>query len=81
LFGDPLAEIASVALFADLDDDYKSGYGFEGFTEAEEIRIALYRAYLCLVMIVEGVPRGYSGAERDGHVRYFHERLADYLEL
>ncbi|NUT46360.1 MAG: aminoglycoside phosphotransferase family protein [Saccharothrix sp.] len=81
LFGDPLAEIATVALFTDLDDDYKAGYGIEGFTAAEETRIALYRAYLCLVMIIEGVPRGYTGPERAAHVRFFRERLAEYLEL
>ncbi|WP_106614782.1 phosphotransferase family protein [Saccharothrix carnea] len=81
LFGDPLAEIATVALFSDLDDDYQAGYGIEGFTEAEETRIALYRAYLCLVMIVEGVPRGYAGEEREAHVRFFREKLAEYLGL
>jgi prepilin-type processing-associated H-X9-DG protein len=81
MFGDPLAEIATVALFTDLDDDYKAGYGIEGFTAAEETRIALYRAYLCLVMIVEGVPRGYAGEEREAHVRFFREKLAEYLEL
>ncbi|MEU4764340.1 aminoglycoside phosphotransferase family protein [Actinosynnema sp. NPDC023794] len=81
MFGDPLAEIATVALFTDLDDDYKAGYGFEVFTAAEETRIALYRAYLCLVMIVEGVPRGYAGEEREAHVRFFREKLAEYLEL
>ncbi|OKI22355.1 hypothetical protein A6A25_36175 [Saccharothrix sp. CB00851] len=81
LFGDPLAEIATVALFTELDDDYKAGYGIEGFTEAEETRIALYRAYLCLIMIVEGVPRGYAGEEREAHVRFFREKLAEYLGL
>lgn len=81
LFGDPLAEIATVALFTDLDDDFKAGYGVAGFTAAEETRIALYRAYLCLVMIVEGVPRGYAGEEREAHVRFFREKLAEYLEL
>ena len=81
LFGDPLAEIATVALFSDLDDDYKAGYGIEGFSEAEETRIALYRAYLCLVMIVEGVPRGYAGEEREAHVRFYREKLAEYLGL
>jgi prepilin-type processing-associated H-X9-DG protein len=81
MFGDPLAEIATVALFTDLDDDFKAGYGFEGFTAAEETRIALYRAYLCLVMIVEGVPRGYAGEEREAHVRFFRGKLAEYLEL
>ncbi|XVS66241.1 phosphotransferase family protein [Actinosynnema sp. CA-299493] len=81
LFGDPLAEIATVALFTDLDDDFKAGYGVAGFTGAEETRIALYRAYLCLVMIVEGVPRGYAGEEREAHVRFFREKLAEYLGL
>ncbi|MFI9006208.1 phosphotransferase family protein [Actinosynnema sp. NPDC053489] len=81
LFGDPLAEIVTVALFTDLDEDYLAGYGVPGFTGAERARIALYRAYLCLVMIVEGVPRGYAGEEREGHVRFFREKLAEYLEL
>lgn len=81
LFGDPLAEIATVALFTELDEDYLAGYGVEGFTAAEETRIALYRAYLCLVMIVEGVPRGYAGEEREAHVRFFREKLAEYLGL
>jgi aminoglycoside phosphotransferase (APT) family kinase protein len=81
LFGDPLAEIPSVALFSDLDDDFKAGYGYSGFTEAEETRIALYRAYLCMVMIVEGAPRGYAGEEREAHVRFFREKLAAYLGL
>ncbi|WP_123743327.1 phosphotransferase family protein [Saccharothrix texasensis] len=81
LFGDPLAEFATVALFTELDDDFKAGYGVAGFTGGEETRIALYRAYLCLVMIVEGVPRGYAGEEREAHVRFFREKLAEYLGL
>ncbi|WP_158840134.1 phosphotransferase [Saccharothrix deserti] len=81
LFGDPLAEIATVALFTELDDDFTAGYGRQAFTGSEQTRIALYRTYPCLVMIVEGVPRGYSGEERDGHVRFFRDRLAEYLEL
>lgn len=81
LFGDPLAEIATIALFTEPDEDFLAGYGRTAFTASEETRIALYRAYLCLVMIVEGVPRGYSGEEREGHVRFFREKLADYLEL
>jgi aminoglycoside phosphotransferase (APT) family kinase protein len=81
LFGDPLAEIATVALFTELDDDFKAGYGKDTFTDAEQTRIALYRAYLCLVMIVEGVPRGYSGDRRDADVRFFRDKLAEYLEI
>ncbi len=80
MFGDPLAELATVALFTDVDADFLAGYGrSEPFTPAEETRIALYRAYLCLIMIVEGVPRGYSGEERDAHVAFFRQKLAEYL--
>ncbi|MFD1146250.1 phosphotransferase family protein [Saccharothrix hoggarensis] len=81
LFGDPLAEIATVALFTELDEDFAAGYGKREFSDAERTRVALYRAYLCLVMIVEGVPRGYSGEERDGHVRFYRAKLAEYLGL
>ncbi|WP_051765904.1 aminoglycoside phosphotransferase family protein [Saccharothrix syringae] len=80
-FGDPLAEIPSVALFSEPDEDYLAGYGVTGFSEAERTRIALYRAYLCLVMLVEGVPRGYSGPEREQHVAFFRAKLAEYLDL
>ncbi|WP_367130716.1 phosphotransferase family protein [Saccharothrix sp. HUAS TT1] len=80
-FGDPLAEIATVALFAEPDEDFLAGYGRDAFTAVEETRIALYRAYLCLVMIVEGVPRGYSGAEHEELVRFFRGKLAEYLRL
>ncbi|MEU7529635.1 aminoglycoside phosphotransferase family protein [Saccharothrix sp. NPDC042600] len=80
MFGDPLAELATVALFADVDADYLAGYGrTEPFTPAEETRIALYRAYLCLIMIVEGTPRGYNGPEHDSHVTFFRQKLAEYL--
>lgn len=80
-FGDPLAEIATIALFTDVDDDYLAGYGVTGFSEAELTRIALYRAYLCLIMIVEGVPRGYSGEAHEAHVAFFRAKLAEYLGL
>ncbi|MFC6090515.1 phosphotransferase family protein [Saccharothrix lopnurensis] len=80
-FGDPLAEVVCVALFTEPDEDYLAGYGVAGFTPAERARIALYRAYLCLVMIVEGVPRGYTGEEREAHVAFFRAKLAEYLEL
>ncbi|MDU0294141.1 aminoglycoside phosphotransferase family protein [Saccharothrix longispora] len=80
-FGDPLAELVSVALFTEPDADYLAGYGKEGFTGAEAARLALYRAHLCLVMIVEGVPRGYAGEERDAHVAFFRAKLAEYLAL
>ncbi|GAA0244367.1 hypothetical protein GCM10010492_49560 [Saccharothrix mutabilis subsp. mutabilis] len=74
------AFLATVALFADVDADSLAGYGrTEPFTPAEETRIALYRAYLCLIMIVEGTPRGYRGPEHDSHVTFFRQKLAEYL--
>jgi aminoglycoside phosphotransferase (APT) family kinase protein len=81
LFGDPLAEIATIALFTEPDDDFNAGYGKSGYSESERTRLALYRAYLCVVMIVEGVPRGYSGQEHDARVRFFRKSLAEYLDL
>lgn len=81
LFGDPLAEFAAACLFAEPDEDFLAGYGLREVTGPLRARIALYRAYLCLVMIVEGVPRGYTGPERAAHVRFFRERLAAYLGL
>lgn len=78
-WGDPLAELVTVALFAELDEDFLAGYGAPPFTDAMRGRLALYRAYLCLIMIVEGVPRGYDTAEHHAAVRFFREKLAEYL--
>ncbi|MBP2334518.1 aminoglycoside phosphotransferase (APT) family kinase protein [Saccharothrix coeruleofusca] len=81
LFGDPLAELATVCVFADLDEDFLAGYGLGEITGAMRTRITLYRVYLCLILIVEGVPRGYRGTEWDVHERFFREQLAVYLDL
>jgi aminoglycoside phosphotransferase (APT) family kinase protein len=78
-WGDPLAELATVALFDELDEDFLAGYRAPPFTEAMRGRLALYRAYLCLIMIVEGVPRGYDTAEHHAAVRFYRERLTEYL--
>lgn len=77
-WGDPLAELATVE-FDGLDDDFLAGYGGPPLTEAALGRLALYRAYLCLIMIVEGVPRGYETPEHQGAVRYYRDRLAEHL--
>jgi hypothetical protein len=39
------------------------------------IRLALYTAYLYLLMIVEGPSRGYSGAKREAFVDRLHALL------
>jgi aminoglycoside phosphotransferase (APT) family kinase protein len=77
-WGDPLAEFASTSLFADLDAAFLAGYGLVELTGPMRERLLLYRAYLCLIMIVEGVPRGYGGPEREAHLRFYREKLAEY---
>jgi aminoglycoside phosphotransferase (APT) family kinase protein len=63
-WGDPLADLVSLALFGDIerDEDFLRGYREAGgtltFDEAARRRLALYRCYLYLIMLVETVPRG-----------------------
>ncbi|WP_338697364.1 aminoglycoside phosphotransferase family protein [Streptomyces sp. Q6] len=70
-WGDPLAEFVSLALFGDIeqDRDFLAGYAAAGgearFTGPARLRLALYRCYLYLIMLVEAVPRRYGPAELD----------------
>lgn len=75
-WGDPLAEFASLALFDVIEDDHAflTGYGVT-FDAAALVRLALYRAYLYLIMLVEGGPRGYAGPERDQAVVRINRHL------
>jgi aminoglycoside phosphotransferase (APT) family kinase protein len=70
-WGDPLAEMVSLALFADIEEDtaFLDGYGGIVFDDSARRRLALYRTYLYLIMLVEGDPRGYSGPDREGLVK------------
>ncbi|UCM88741.1 phosphotransferase family protein [Streptomyces marincola] len=69
MWGDPLAELASLNLLGGPEDDaallagYAAAGGRTAFDEAAHARMALYRCYLYLIMLVEVAPRGY-GAER-----------------
>jgi aminoglycoside phosphotransferase (APT) family kinase protein len=71
-WGDPLADLVSLALFHDIEQDaaFLGGYRDEGgkvaFDPAEQERLALYRAYLYLIMWTEAVPRQYD----DAHVAW-----------
>ncbi|MEV8456914.1 aminoglycoside phosphotransferase family protein [Streptomyces sp. NPDC052095] len=62
-WGDPVADFVSLALFADMEDDtaFLAGYAHAGgaavFDGPVRLRLALYRAYLCLIMLVEVEPR------------------------
>ncbi|QWB21451.1 MULTISPECIES: phosphotransferase family protein [Streptomyces] len=62
-WGDPLAEFVSLALLGDIKEDeaFLSGYRESGgradFDTPARLRLALYRAYLYLIMLTETVPR------------------------
>ncbi|MGW2846589.1 phosphotransferase family protein [Streptomyces sp. NPDC001274] len=62
-WGDPVADFVSLALFADMEDDTAclAGYADAGgavvFDGPVRLRLALYRAYLYLIMLVEVEPR------------------------
>lgn len=80
-WGDPHADFVSLALFGDIeaDDAFLAGYrcagGVARFTPGLRRRLALYRVYLYLIMIVEGAPRGYTGAGHRLARRYFAHKL------
>ncbi|MFJ2094553.1 phosphotransferase family protein [Streptomyces sp. NPDC087901] len=64
-WGDPAADFVSLALFGDMEQDkeFLAGYGESApggrvdFDGSLRLRLALYRAYLYLIMLVETVPR------------------------
>lgn len=62
-WGDPLADFVSLALLGDItrDEAFLAGYREEGgraeFDAPARVRLALYRAYLYLIMLTETVPR------------------------
>ncbi|SDM57195.1 phosphotransferase family protein [Allokutzneria albata] len=62
-WGDPLADMASLALFGDIEQDevflngYRQAGGVLVFDDAIRTRIALYQVYLYAIMLVEAVPR------------------------
>ncbi|MFF4037734.1 phosphotransferase family protein [Streptomyces sp. NPDC001816] len=80
-WGDPLADFVSLALLDDIakDEAFLAGYGQAGGRAAlgcaESLRLALYRAYLYLIMLVETVPR----AVDEGHARWAQETVAPEL--
>lgn len=67
LASDPLAEMVSLALFGEIGDDpafvdgYRAAGGALVLDGRARQRLALYRSYLYLIMLVEAVPRGAEG--------------------
>ncbi|QTU66152.1 aminoglycoside phosphotransferase family protein [Streptomyces scabiei] len=80
-WGDPVADLVSLALLDDIrrDDDFLTGYQETGgeidFTPSARRRYALYRSYLYLIMLVEVVPRALD----DGDVAWRRESVAPRL--
>ncbi|RSM36279.1 aminoglycoside phosphotransferase family protein [Amycolatopsis balhimycina DSM 5908] len=75
-WGDPVAEFVSLTLFRDLDTDLVAGYRAAGgparFDAPARRRLALYRVYLDLIMLVEMAPRKDGDADR---ARFVAEHL------
>ncbi|MDQ2586689.1 phosphotransferase family protein [Saccharothrix yanglingensis] len=84
LWGDPLLDMPSLALFARVEDDadflagYRRAGGALDTAAATTLRrLDLYRCYLYLVMAVEAVPRGATGPEDEA----FRDLVARQLRL
>ncbi|MEU0895941.1 phosphotransferase family protein [Streptomyces massasporeus] len=80
-WGDPLADFVSLALLGDIrkDEEFLAGYREAGgracFDTPARVRLALYRAYLYLIMLTETVPREAGEEQR----RWVQERVAPEL--
>ncbi|MFI5675181.1 phosphotransferase family protein [Streptomyces cellulosae] len=80
-WGDPLADFVSLALLGDIrkDDAFLAGYREAGgraeFDRSARLRLALYRAYLYLIMLTETIPRA---VDADQH-RWVQETVAPEL--
>jgi phosphotransferase family enzyme len=75
LYGDPLLDLVSPALFRRIEDSpdhpFLLGYGLTRFDRSARIRLALYRLHLYVLMLAEGPSRGI------GHDR--HDRVTRLL--
>ena len=86
-WGDPLADFVSLALLGDIQQDeaFLAGYHEAGgpvrLDASSPVRLALYRSYLYLIMLVEAAPRGYGGPQRERFERRVASALAAELDL
>jgi hypothetical protein len=69
-WGDPLADFVSLALLSDIEQDdaflraYSDADGPVSLDGNSRTRLAMYRAYLYLIMLVETAPRDFPPASR-----------------
>ncbi|MFK0018560.1 phosphotransferase family protein [Streptomyces sp. NPDC090798] len=80
-WGDPLADFVSLALLGDIEQDsafltgYRNAGGHADFGTGARRRLALYRGYLYLIMLIETVPR----AVGDDQAAWTREAVAPQL--
>jgi aminoglycoside phosphotransferase (APT) family kinase protein len=80
-WGDPLGDFVSLALLGDIEQDtafltgYQNAGGRADFGTGVRQRLALYRSYLYLIMLIETVPR----AVDDDQVAWVREAVAPQL--
>jgi Ser/Thr protein kinase RdoA (MazF antagonist) len=85
-WGDPVAEFVSLALFDDIERDeaflagYRDAGGSVVFDAGTRARLALYRTYLYLIMLVEAGPRGYAGPGHERRSRVVGDHLLGQLD-
>ncbi|MFC9863195.1 MULTISPECIES: phosphotransferase family protein [unclassified Streptomyces] len=85
-WGDPVADFVSLALFADIEQDkeFLAGYASAGgktvFDDSVRRRLALYRTYLYLIMLVEVEPRNAAPADREWAWNHVAPQLLSALE-
>ena len=94
-FGDPVAELVSLALYRDVTNrpELLSGYASGSavvpawlsaeapieLSDGARRRLALYATYLYLIMGIEGVTRGFHGPDYDGSRRRVLDLLEEWL--
>ncbi len=80
-WGDPLADFVSLAVLDDIEKDrdllrgYQEAGGRAEFGRSARLRLALYRSYLYLIMLVETIPRDMG----DGHAAWLRDVVAPEL--
>jgi aminoglycoside phosphotransferase (APT) family kinase protein len=83
-YGDPVAELCSLALFRDIEPEILSGYAGAGGTAwrldaSGQRRLDLYTTYLYLIMAIEGATRGWDDPERRAFEAFLFGRLEEQL--
>jgi aminoglycoside phosphotransferase (APT) family kinase protein len=76
-YGDPVAELCSLALFRVPDEATLAPFG--ELTPNASRRLALYTTYLYVIMAIEGATRGWHTPERREYEAWLNTQLADHL--